>query len=234
MGHCRMAEENRAEQIAQQLRREILRGTLAPGAPIKERDNAAEMGVSRTPMREAIRILAQEGLVVLRPSRSPIVADPTIKEVGDAIDVLSVLELLSVRLACEHATDEEIAAIRRIERQIAEGYDTLDDLDRFDLDMQFHIAIVRASHNETLAETHGAYLARLWRARYLSAIRKRSRDRVIEQHKAIVAGLEARDVDAAQASLREHLEHLLINVQDYFRTSRSEVAEIEAASASSK
>ncbi|MEQ9673915.1 MAG: winged helix-turn-helix domain-containing protein, partial [Roseovarius indicus] len=69
-----MAEGILAEQIANQLRRDILRGKLAPGASIKERDNAAEMGVSRTPMREAIRILAQDGLVILRPARSPIVA----------------------------------------------------------------------------------------------------------------------------------------------------------------
>ena len=61
------------EQIAQSLRRDILRGRLSPGDSIKERDNAAERGVSRTPRREAIRILAQEGLVILRPSRSPIV-----------------------------------------------------------------------------------------------------------------------------------------------------------------
>lgn len=228
-GRCSMAEENRAEQIANQLRREILRGTLAPGAPIKERDNAAEMGVSRTPMREAIRILAKEGLVNLRPSRSPIVADPTIKEVADAIEVLSALELLSIRLACEHATDAEIKTIRSIERSIAVGYDTLDDLDRFDLDMQFHIAIARASHNAALAETHAAFLARLWRARYLSAIRKRSRDRVLDQHAAIVAGLEARDVAAAQASLRAHLEHLVINVKDYYQSSRADAETCEPA-----
>lgn len=227
-----MAEETRAEQIATQLRRDILRGVLVPGAPIKERDNAAEMGVSRTPMREAIRILSKEGLVILRPSRSPVVADPTLKEVGDAIEVLSVLELLSVRLACEHATDTEIAEVRALERQMAENYDTLDNLDRFDVDMSFHIAIARASHNEMLAETHAAYLGRLWRARYLSAMRKHSRERVLQQHEAIVRGLEARDVDMAQEHLRGHLEHLLINVQDYFRSSEQGVEAVTPAGSS--
>ena len=211
-----MAEENRAEQIAKQLRRDILLGVLAPGAPIKERDNAVEMGVSRTPMREAIRILAKEGLVVLRPSRSPIVAQPSVKDVSNAIEVLAALEMLSVQLACERASDAEVAEIRRIERRMVDNYDTLDDVDRFEIDMSFHIAIARASHNEMLAETHSSYLARLWRARYLSAIKKRSRERVVAQHAAIIDGLERRNVEAAQKELNAHLEHLLVNVTEFF------------------
>ncbi|WP_457155984.1 GntR family transcriptional regulator [Marinovum sp. KMM 9989] len=213
-----MAAENRAEQIAKQLRREILLGTLAPGAPLKERDNALEMGVSRTPMREAIRILANEGLVILRPSRSPIVAEPTLTEVSNAIEVLSALELFSVKLACQRATPEDLAEIRRLERHMATNYDSLDDVDRFEVDMSFHVAIVRASYNDMLVETHSAYLARLWRARFLSAINKRSRERVLAQHAAIIDGLEARDVDATQTQVNLHLEHLIINVTDFFKT----------------
>ena len=67
-----MAEHSLPDQIADELRRDILRGRLVPGDAIKERDNATEMGVSRTPLREAVRILAKEGLVDLRPARSPI------------------------------------------------------------------------------------------------------------------------------------------------------------------
>ncbi|ARE42089.1 Transcriptional regulator, GntR family [Rhodovulum sp. P5] len=211
-----MAEKSRAEEIADHLRREILRGKLLAGAPIKERDNALEMGVSRTPMREAIRILANEGLVILRPARSPVVAKLSLKEVKDAIDVLSALELLSVRLACEHATDEDLAAIRVAERHIAENFETLEDIERFEADMRFHIAIAGASHNAALAETHMSYLARMWRARFLSANRQRSRDTVVEQHAAIVAGLEARDPDLAQEKLQVHLDRLLLNVREFF------------------
>ncbi|TNF22840.1 MAG: GntR family transcriptional regulator [Rhodobacteraceae bacterium] len=223
-----MAEENRADQIAKQLRRDILLGVMPPGAPIKERDNALEMGVSRTPMREAIRILAKEGLVVLRPSRSPIVAQPSLKEVTNAIEVLSALEMLSVQLACDRATDDEIAAIRKLERHMSENYDRLDDVERFEIDMSFHVAIARAAHNEMLAETHSSYLARLWRARYLSAIRRRSRDRVLNQHSAIIAGLEARDVAAAQKELNAHLEHLLLNVSEFFESEEADMETVRS------
>ncbi|WP_137700662.1 GntR family transcriptional regulator [Marimonas lutisalis] len=211
-----MTDQTLPDQIAQTLRRDILRGKLAPGDSIKERDNAAEMGVSRTPMREAIRILAKEGLVILRPSRSPIVASPSLQEITDNIEVLSCLELKSAQLACERATDDELQEIQRIQQHMEAVYDTVDPIDVFEIDMSFHIAIARASHNPSMAEAHNAFLSRLWRARYLSAIRKRSRDRVLSQHRAIVAGLLSRDPEAVTREIGSHLEHLVINVQHRF------------------
>ncbi len=212
-----MSEDTLAEAIAYELRREILRGNLPPGATIKERDNAERQGVSRTPMREAIRILAKEGLVQLRPLRSPVVADPSLTEIIDQIRVLHALELLSGELACEHATDGEIAAIGALKDGIEAIYGEADTLDVFELDMQFHSAIVAASHNAALAETHGSYMARLWRARYLSARRKLSRDRVLRQHKAIHAALAARDAGAIKTEIGAHLGSLVSNIQDHFR-----------------
>ncbi|CUH76014.1 GntR family transcriptional regulator [Tropicibacter naphthalenivorans] len=218
-----MSDETLAENIANHLRREILRGNLAPGSQVKERDNAAEMGVSRTPMREAIRILAKEGLVTLRPARSPIVAQPTFREVADNIEVLTSLELLSAKLAVERATDAQIDEIAEVAGRMARDYDTLDMIDVFELDMEFHRAIARASNNPVLAEAHRAILARLWRARYLSATRKRSRDRVLRQHDEIVQSLRARDPKAAQSTLYAHLEALLDNVTEYFKLEGEEL-----------
>lgn len=211
-----MPDQTLSDQIAQTLRRQILSGKLAPGDSIKERDNAAEMGVSRTPMREAIRILAKEGLVILRPSRSPIVANPSLQEITDSIEVLACLELKSAQLACERATDEELRQIQAIQQHMEAVYDTIDPIDVFEIDMGFHLAIARASHNPSMAETHQAYLSRLWRARYLSAIRKRSRERVLSQHRAIVEGLLARDPEQVTRELGSHLEHLAINVRHRF------------------
>lgn len=211
-----MAENTLAEEIAIQLRRDILRGKLAPGASLKERDNAAEMGVSRTPMREAIRILAKEGLVNLRPARSPIVARLSLVEVENNIELLTALEILSGELAVKRASDAQLDEIARIQNRMEQLYDDLDMLDIFELDMEFHKAIVRAANNQVLTDTHGAILARLWRARYLSAIRKRSRDRVLAQHNAISTGLLARDIAAVKQHLHSHLEHLVTNVRDYF------------------
>ncbi|MBK5933695.1 GntR family transcriptional regulator [Rhodovulum imhoffii] len=218
-----MAENTLAEQIATQLRRDILRGKLVPGTSVKERDNAAEMGVSRTPMREAIRILAKEGLVILRPARSPIVAELSLHEVENNIEVLTALEMLSGELAVKRASDTQLQEIADIQSRMERLYDDLNMVDVFELDMEFHKAIVRAAGNQVLADTHGAILARLWRARYLSASRKRSRDRVLAQHNAIVAGLRARDTEMIKQHLHSHLEHLVINVRDFFEQDREDL-----------
>ncbi|HBV55474.1 MAG TPA: GntR family transcriptional regulator [Rhodobacteraceae bacterium] len=211
-----MGENTLPEQIAMQLRRQILHGTLRPGATIKERDNAADLGVSRTPMREAIRILAKEGLVELRPARSPVVASPTLKDVTDAITVIVALEELSGKLAVEHATREEISEIRSIHERMQQGYDQFDHVERFEVDMEFHMAIARASHNVALAETHAAYLRRMWRARFLSARTRRNRERVVRQHGDIVRGLEERDTDLVAVSIHAHLGHLLDSIKVAF------------------
>lgn len=208
-----MDEATLAEQIAKQLRRNILRGKLPPGSAIKERDNAAELGVSRTPMREAIRILAKEGLVILRPARSPIVADPSIEEIADQVEVLLTLEKRAAQLACEAATDEDIERIEGISRRMAEIYETTDPLDMFELDMSFHAAVVAAAHNRALAETHAAFLARLWRARYLSAAQKRNRERLLDQHGAIVEALAARDPVAVEKAIDAHLLQLAPDIR---------------------
>lgn len=213
-----MPESTLPEQIATRLRRDILRGDLAPGTAVKERDHAAELGVSRTPLREAIRILAREGLVQLRPARSPIVAQPSFEEVAHNIEVMSALEVLSARLACERATDEQIEEIAAVAARMEREYDTLDMLDVFEIDMSFHRAIAAAAGNPVLAEIHHSLLARLWRARYLSASRKRSRDRVLRQHSEIVAALRARDAERVAEHVGAHLHHLLVNVEDFFET----------------
>ena len=212
-------EDSLAETLAYEIRREILRGTLPPGAPIKERDNAERQGVSRTPMREAIRILAKEGLVQLRPLRSPVVANPSLKEIIDQVRVLHSLELLSGELACATATEAEIARIGHLKDEIDRLCDIIDSVDLFELDMQFHAAIVAASHNQALIETHRAYMARLWRARYLSARIRRTRRRVLRQHGAIHRALAARNPRRTKAEIDAHFAPMYKNIESHFKTS---------------
>lgn len=211
-----MSEQTLAEQIADSLRRDILIGKLAPGALIKERDNSAGRGVSRTPLREAIRILASEGLVVLRPSRSPIVASPTLKEITDDLIVMNTLESLGARLACMNVTPEEIAEIDALHEKMLQISDSADSVDYFEVDMRFHRLITAASHNASLIDTHAAYMARLWRPRFLAASLRRDRARVLQQHDAIVKGLKTRDVTLVSAEVESHMRHLVLNITDIY------------------
>ena len=212
----KMDNKTLPEQIADRLRNDILLGKLKPGTSIKERDNAAELGVSRTPMREAIRILAKEGLVQLRPARSPIVADPSLKEATDDLQVMTALEILSGKLACANATPEELDEIEDLYNKMQETSPSMDSLDYFEIDMAFHRAIAAASHNPVLAETHRAILSRLWRTRFLSASQRSDRARSLDQHGEIVRGLQARDADFVSHEIESHMHHILINISDLF------------------
>ncbi|MEM7498591.1 MAG: GntR family transcriptional regulator [Pseudomonadota bacterium] len=222
-----MARPALSLEIADRLRRDILRGRLAPGQPIKEREYAVEMDVSRTPMREAIRLLAKEGLVTLRPARSPVVARPSSEEIVGAAQVLRALEALSGELACAAASDGEIAEIRALLTRLNASVEEDDPLALFERDMALHVAIARASHNPALIETHAAFLARLWRVRYLTGRRARSRSRVLRQHDAIVAALEARDPERARAEIEEHLGDLTINVRAVYEDETAPSAAVE-------
>ena len=208
----RMREEILAEQIANQLRRDIQRGNLLPGASIKERDNATEMGVSRTPLREAIRVLAKEGLVELRPARSPIVAIPSIKQISDDVEFLLALETLSGELACRRATDADIDGIANIQAQISDQINELDAIERFEIDMTFHRAIALAAHNVPLAESHQNFLNRVWRGRFLAAVKRGNRRRVVDDHDRIVAGLRKRDPEATRTAIIAHMENLQTDI----------------------
>lgn len=212
-----MPDQTLPEKIANQLRRDILRGKFLPGDSLKERDKAADLGVSRTPMREAIRIIAREGLITLRSSRSPIVAMLDVKAVTDDVEVLLSVEKLSGKLACERATDADIDGITAITQHMNDNFDTMDPLNMFEIDMSFHSAIAKASHNKPLAEIHDRFLARLWRARFLAAVQRRNRASVIEHHTAILATLRARDAVGIDAAIGTHLDRLTQDISDVIR-----------------
>ncbi|MBF9040118.1 FCD domain-containing protein [Rhodobacterales bacterium LSUCC0387] len=207
------SSQNLADQMAQKLRRSILRGDVRPGEPIKERDTATAMGVSRTPMREAIRILSKEGLVELRPSRSPVVAQLDIKSATEQAAVLIALENLSVELACENATKKDLENMQQIVEYMDMNFYEFDPLDMFEVDMSFHTAIAEASHNSALAKTHQAFQQRLWHARYLAARQRRNRDRVVSQHNSILKGLKMRDKRVAGSAVEAHLSQLAEDIR---------------------
>lgn len=202
--------------IANRLRREILTGALMPGSPIKERDHAERLGVSRTPLREAVRILAKEGLVTLRPLRSPLVTDLTRTEALDEVEVLRLLELHGGKLACANATGAEIDEIVALALTVEENHAEGDPLEVFDLDMRMHRAIVAAGHNAALTRSYDEYLARLWRIRFLSARQRYDAAKVLADHRGMIAALAARDPAEMQRYMASHLDNLASNVNRHF------------------
>lgn len=208
----RLPRKTLAEQVADELRQLILIERLAPGAAIPERETADALGVSRTPLREALRLLANEGLVEIEASRPPRVANPSFSELEQLFVVLGTLEGLAGELACAAADDQEIARIADIAATTEAMSDDGEPLDFFESDMAFHDAIVAAAHNPPLAETHATYNRRLWRARFVSSRRRPNRPRTLSQHRQIVEALTARDPRKASRALRQHLSTALTNI----------------------
>ena len=208
-----------AERVADELRNLVLLEKLKPGAAIPERETAEGLGISRTPLRESLRILASEGLVVIEPNRPPRVANPSLAEIKDLLQVQGALEALAGALACENADETEIQQIKSMETQMqqASGVNHPEDpLAFFQLDMNFHEAIVAASGNADLKNTHKMYNGRLWRARFISSRLQVNRVGTLAQHANIVAALITRDADACSDALRKHLDTGYQNIKSVF------------------
>jgi len=201
-----------SEETADKLRELILLERLPPGMHIPERDLAEVLGISRTPMREALRILESEGLVDHTPTRRSRVANPSVDELAQSMKVLATLEALAGELACMHASDSQITAIAALNQRMVEKSDAMSSIDFFKTDMEFHTGIITASANAALVDTHAKYNARLWRARFLSSRRKLGRAMTLQQHQDITAALRDRDVAAASRAMRDHIETAIENL----------------------
>jgi len=208
----RIERKSLAQRVADELRDLILLEKLAPGATIPERETASALGVSRTPLRESLRILASEGLVEIAPNRAPRVADPSLDELEGLLQVQGALEALAGELACEKATDAQLDAIGAQEREMHKTSGKIEPLVFFQLDMAFHRAIVVASLNRVLIEAHATNNARLWRARFISSRQRVNRPATLNQHERIATALIKRDRVKTAAALREHLDSGFTNI----------------------
>ncbi len=201
-----------ATEAADALRNLILLEKIEPGAPIAEREVAEALHISRTPLREAMRMLENEGLIEYSSTRRPRVADPSLEELAQNLLVLGAIEAIAGECACKHASEEELDAINQFNLTMFKTSDCSPPLEYFKVDMAFHRAIVLASRNPPLIETHRQYNARLWRARFISSVHRPDRDRALRQHDEIARALMARKKKTCAKALRGHLETSVVNI----------------------
>ncbi|HEX9390955.1 MAG TPA: GntR family transcriptional regulator [Usitatibacteraceae bacterium] len=194
---------------AERLREMIVHGVLAPGARLNERELTAMLGVSRTPLREATRMLASEGLVDLLPNRGARVAALNVETVQHTLAVMGALEALAGELACAKAGDAAIAEIR------ATHYEMLADHARRDLDTYFkhnqavHLMIIDAAGNPVLSQLYRSLNDQVRRVRYMANLSQARWDKAIAEHNDIMAALDQRDAGRLKAMLADHLAHKL-------------------------
>lgn len=213
-GHIPLkARKSLGEETADTLRELILLEKLAPGTSVPERDLAELLGISRTPMREAMRLLETEGLIEYTATRRPYVANPTFDDICQYLAVIGALEALGGELACQVASDMELDKISALNDKMQQTSDTEAALSFFELDMQFHSSIVQASANAPLIETHRQYNRRLFRARFVSSRMRLKRSQTLAQHQRITDQLLARNAEATAKELRNHLFSAVENIK---------------------
>ena len=209
------------EETADTLRDLILLEKLAPGTSIPERDLAELLGISRTPMREAMRLLETEGLIEYTTTRRPYVANPTFNDICEYLTVISCLEALAGELACTAAADEQLHHIKLLNDKMQSETNTEASLKFFELDMQFHSSIIHASANTPLIETHTQYNRRLFRARFVSSRMRLKRAQTLSQHQHITDALMARDKERTATELRGHVRSAVENIKFAFETDQN-------------
>lgn len=195
-----------AEAVAQ-VRAMLLEGEIPPGARIPERELCEKLRISRTPLREALKVLAAEGLVQLLPNRGSRAAKLTDKDVRDLFEVCQGLEALAGELACERISDAEIAAIDQSHAEMIEHYRNRDLIRYYHCNRAIHEAIIAAACNPVLSGLYQSVTARIRRARYVAPMTLPRWALAMQEHEAILNALRRRDGVALSHILRTHLRH---------------------------
>jgi DNA-binding GntR family transcriptional regulator len=193
--------------VVARLRDMITEGQLAPGQRLNERVLCEQLDISRTPLREAFKVLATEGLIVLLPNRGAQVAKMGRDEVVHAFQVMGALEGLSGELACANITDEELAEIKELHRRMTACHRKRDLPGYYRLNRAIHERINGAARNPVLTQVYRTVNARLHALRFRSNFDRKRWDAALAEHERMIELLETRDGEAMRKLLVEHLAH---------------------------
>ena len=191
--------------VAAQLREMILTGELAPGARLNERVLCERLNVSRTPLREAFRVLAAERLIVQHAHRGATVVALSAQDIRHLFEVMMSLEGLSGSLAAQRASDAQIAEIRALHFEMLAAHAREDLPAYYRLNHRIHAAINQAAGNPALTETYNAINGRIQHFRFRSNFNRDKWNNAVEQHSEMIDALERRDSEALKAVLERHL-----------------------------
>ena len=199
------------------LRQAILRGELKPGERLMEIQLANKLGVSRTPIREAIRKLELEGLVLMIPRRGAEVAEITEKSLRDVLEVRGALEELAVKLASQKITDEQITELRVADKEFEQALNSGDVTVYAEADVKFHDVIYHATDNQRLIQLLFNLREQMYRYRVEYLKREEAHGTLLMEHKKIIETIANRDMDAAVDAVCQHIDNQVSAVIDTIR-----------------
>jgi len=203
--------------VFEHLRAAIIAGALKPGERLMELQLAEDMGVSRTPVREAIRKLELEGLVSMIARRGAYVSDLSIRDIAETFEVRAALESLAAGLAAERIVPEELEQLERVLVEIGacEQQGTLERM--VELDEEFHALLFSATRNSRLSQIISNLREQIARFRRSSLSTPGRIKAVFHEHKSIVEAISDRNSSLAQALAREHIENAEHSLMDWVK-----------------
>jgi len=195
------------QTVAVRLRQRIVEGHIAPGAKLNERELSELLQVSRTPLREAIKMLAAEGLVELLPNRGAVVAQMSAQDVADTFEVIAGLEGQAGELAVQRIDEAQLSELRALHFEMLAAFTRRDLSTYYRLNAQIHDGINAAARNPVLAQTYRNVNARLQALRFRSNLDERKWQHAVDEHEQMLSLLARRDAPGLRALLVRHLEH---------------------------
>ena len=199
------------------LRQAILRGELKPGERLMEIQLANKLGVSRTPIREAIRKLELEGLVLMIPRKGAEVAEITEKSLKDVLEIRRALEDLAVRLACEKITKEELKELKKAGDEFKKVLKSQDITEVAEADVRFHDVIYMATDNPKLIQLLNNFREQMYRFRVEYLKKAEVRPQLIAEHDEIIKYITQGNKEEASRVVTRHIENQALTVQDVIR-----------------
>lgn len=193
------------QQVSMKLREAILNRTFRPGQRLLERELCEMTGVSRTPVREALRQLEAEGLVMMVPNHGPVVRVVSAREAADLYEVRGVLEALACRLFTERASERELDELEAMVEEIRAAGEQGRSGDLLALKERFYEVLLRGAANHILTNTLDSIRARVTFLRSTSLQREGRWEHTVRELHAIIAAMHARDTDAAARACLEHV-----------------------------
>jgi DNA-binding GntR family transcriptional regulator len=195
------------DEATERIRDLIVEGRLAAGEWINEAELCQQLQISRTPLREALKVLATEGLVELVPRRGARVAQLSLRELTDLFEALAGVEGLAAELAAERISAADLEKLHELQASIEQSHKARNRLTYFHENHELHVAIVRCSGNSAIVDIHARLIARVRRARYQAILSEARWSASVEEHAQILAALARRDVRRAGELMRQHVAH---------------------------
>ena len=205
------------KQVAAHLRKMIVEGELAPGARVPERILCERFGISRTPLREALKVLSYEGLLELNPNRGATVTEVSENAVDEMFPVIGALEALAGRLACAHVSEQQMADLETLHAQMLAHFRQGNAAEYFRTNEQIHEAILQASNNTVLIKTYHDLSRRVRRMRYIARLTPERWQQAVTEHEQMITALRGRDGEMLASVLHKHLETKLETVKSHLR-----------------